>query len=68
VYSELNISGFERAESYIQDYINSMTSYKKNNHVLSKQQLYILTEAFQFAMTELKYSIPLNLDIIQDDK
>lgn len=68
VYSELNISGFERAESYIQDYINSMTSYKKNNHVLSKQQLYILTEAFQFAMTELKYSIPSNLDIIQDDK
>lgn len=68
VYSELNISGFERAESYIQDYINSMTSYKKNNHVLSKQQLDILTEAFQFAMTELKYSIPSNLDIIQDDK
>ena len=64
VYSELNISGFERAEPFIQDYANSMKSYKKNNHVLSKQQLDILTEAFQFAMTELNYSIPLNLDII----
>jgi hypothetical protein len=67
VYSELNISGFEQAEKGIQDYVNSMKSYKKNNHKLSKQQLDILTEAFHFAMKELHYSIPLNLDIIQNE-
>lgn len=67
VYSQLNIPSFDRAERGIQDYVNSMKSYKKNNHKLSKQQLEILTEAFHFAMKELHYSIPLNLDIIQNE-
>lgn len=67
VYSELNISGFDQAEKSIQGYVNSMKSYKKNNHIISKQQLDKLTEAFHFAIKELHYSIPLHLDIIQNE-
>jgi hypothetical protein len=67
VYSELDISGFESAEPGIQDYVNSMKSYKKNNHVLSKKQLDILIEAFDFTMKKLNYSVPLNIDILEDE-
>lgn len=64
IYNQLNISGFKTAEPYIQDYVNSMKSYKKNNHVISKQKLDRLINAFDFTMQEYNYAVPSNLDIV----
>jgi len=63
VYNHLHIPGFKKASPSFSEYIQSMKSYKKNRHTISRNKLDKVLSEWQFAMDQWGYDIPENIDI-----
>ena len=66
IYSELNLKGFENAALKFEAYLGHMKTYKKNKHKISRKSLDILISEWGFAFENLNYSIPENVDVVDD--
>lgn len=66
IYRDLNLSGFEAAESKFKTYLEIKKSYKKNTHKISKRHLETLKNTCEFVFEEYNYKIPENIEIIND--
>jgi len=64
IYNKLNLPGFEAAKPMFSKYLKKMESYKKNKHVITKEQLQKVEDEWGFAMDEFNYSIPSNIEIV----
>ena len=66
IYDELNLTGFEEARPYFEGYLKKMSSYKKNEHLLSKSLLDRIKKEWSFAMEEWHYELPDHIKIEND--
>lgn len=66
IYTRLNLSGFEEASPYFEAYLKKMSSYKKNEHFLSKDLLDRIMNEWSFAMKEWGYQLPDHIKIQND--
>jgi len=64
IYNKLNLPGFEAALPMFSKYLEKMGSYKKNKHFITKEQLQKVEDEWGFAMDELGYDFPKNLEVI----
>jgi hypothetical protein len=67
IYQDLGLDGFELALPKIEQYVNSMKSYKKNTHSIKKSQMDILNKEWRFSMEAWDYTIPDNIIIVEDE-
>lgn len=64
IYKEINLPGFEAAQPGFTTYVQSMKSYKKNKHSISKEKMEKVLEEWGFAMKKLNYSFPKDIEIL----
>lgn len=64
IYQKLNMKGFEEAQLHFKSYLESMGSYKKNKHYISKSQLKRIQDEWGFAMDKLEYGLPENVEVV----
>ncbi len=65
IYKKLNLDEFENALPQFKNYLQSMGSYKKNKHYISKSQLKLIQNEWGFAMDKLNYSIPDHIEVVE---
>ena len=55
IYHDLDLGGFERAESALRAYVESIRDYKRNRHEMSPADLVAVSERLQIAFEEWGY-------------
>ncbi|NCA84634.1 MAG: sulfotransferase [Clostridia bacterium] len=63
IYEMLDLKGFEDALPFFQNYQQSMESYEKNKHSISRGLLEKIRQEWGFAMKEFNYDIPEKIEI-----
>jgi hypothetical protein len=63
MYSQFNLPGFEQAKPTFRDYIQSMSGYRKNKYVISKELLEKILDRWGFSMDLWGYSLPENVEV-----
>jgi hypothetical protein len=66
IYEGLKLEGFEDAKPGFDKYFKQTKSYKKNKHMISKSQLQKILQEWDFAMKRYNYSVPENIEIVED--
>ncbi|GAG54822.1 unnamed protein product, partial [marine sediment metagenome] len=61
IYSELDISGFERAKNKITSYLSSVSDYKKNKYNLTHEIITSIKRKWDFTIKKWDYDIPSEL-------
>jgi len=64
IYKKLNLTGFDGALPNFQSYLNKMGDYNKNKHYISKIQLQRVQDEWGFAIDQLGYEFPQNIEIL----
>lgn len=63
MYKQFNLPGFELAKPTFRDYISSMSGYKKNKYVISKELLEKILDRWGFTMDLWGYTLPENVEV-----
>ncbi|MBE0638948.1 MAG: sulfotransferase [Bacteroidales bacterium] len=63
IYEKLDLQGFEEALPFFQNYQQSMESYEKNKHAISRELLEKIQQEWGFAMKVFNYNIPEKIEI-----
>jgi hypothetical protein len=66
IYAKLNLEGYEFAKPMFDAYNADSKSYKKNTHRITAGQLRLVQDEWGFAMKTYDYTIPKNIEIIND--
>jgi len=64
IYDQFHLESWDDAEPFFKEYISTQKHYKKNTYKISKTELQTLNREWGFAMKELDYDKPENLEII----
>ena len=64
LYQKLNLTGFDQAQPKFRDYLESVNHYKKNKHLIKREQLNTLITEWEFCMNSLNYTVPKTINII----
>lgn len=64
MYEKLGMNSWDTAMPYFKKYIEAQKSYKKNTYKITRGELNLLMKEWGFAMKNLHYSIPENLEVI----
>ena len=64
IYTTLNIDNCDIALKNFETYVDTLKSYKKNRHIIKKNQLDILMKEWSFTMEKYDYSIPNNIEVV----
>ena len=64
IYTTLNIDNCDIALKNFETYVDTLKSYKKNRHIIKKNQLDILMKEWGFTMERYDYSIPNNIEVV----
>jgi len=64
IYSELDISGFERAKKNIAFYLSSVNDYKKNTYNLTHEMISSIKRKWDFTIKKWDYDIPIELQLV----
>ncbi len=64
IYSELDISGFERAKNKIASYLSSLSNYKKNTYNLTHDIINSINRKWDFTIKKWDYNIPIELQLV----
>ena len=64
LYQKLNLTGFDQAQPKFHEYLKSVDHYKKNKHLIKREQLNTLLTEWEFCMNSLNYTVPKTLNII----
>ncbi|WKK65644.1 sulfotransferase family protein [Lutimonas zeaxanthinifaciens] len=67
VYKGLKLEGYNQAEPYIEKYLSSMKSYKKNKHYIREDLIVKIKTEWGFAMNEWAYDIPEHIEIVRNE-
>ncbi len=68
IYSEIDISNFEMAKPYFEEYAITKKGYKKNKHTVSRELVEELLDRFHRSFETLNYNIPESIEIIDKDE
>jgi hypothetical protein len=63
IYKKLDLASWDLAEPHFQEYIQAQKSYRKNTYKITRSELDLLLKEWGFAMKELNYAIPENLEV-----
>jgi len=63
LYNQFNLQGFEHVKHAFIDYVDSLSEYKKNKYIISRELLDRIMERWRFAMDLWEYKIPENVEI-----
>jgi len=63
IYNQLGLPGFEVALPFFEKYQESMESYEKNKHSISRELLEKIQQEWDFAMKEFNYGLPEKIEI-----
>lgn len=63
IYEKLYLQGFQEALPYFQNYQQSMESYEKNKHSISRELLEKIQQEWGFAMKAFNYDLPEEIEI-----
>lgn len=66
VYRSLSLKGYENAKPYFDAYLEKSKHYQKNKHKIEKSLLDAIQKECGFSMELYKYSIPENMEVIND--
>lgn len=66
IYQNLGLSGFEDMLPQLENYLQSLKGYKKNEHQISPSKLEELKKAFKPYMQAFEYSIPDTIKIMDE--
>jgi len=66
IYQHLDFKGYENAQPHFEAYIEKNKHYKKNQHSINKSLLDAIQKECGFTMKHYKYSLPNNLEVIND--
>jgi hypothetical protein len=64
IYHELGLPGFEDALPFFEKYQESMESYEKNKHSISRELLEKIQQEWGFAIKEFNYDLPEKIEIL----
>jgi len=64
IYSELDISGFERAKNKMAFYLSSVSDYKKNTYNLTHEIINSIKRKWDFTIKKWDYDIPIELQLV----
>ena len=64
IYEKLKLDTWDNAEPFFKEYIKAQKHYKKNTYKITKAELDMLLNEWEFAMDKLNYEIPENLEIV----
>ena len=64
IYSELDISGFERAKNKMAFYLSSLSDYKKNTYTLPHEIITSIKRKWDFTIKKWDYDIPIELQCV----
>lgn len=64
IYSELDISGFQRAKNKMAFYLSSLSDYKKNIYHLPHEIITSIKRKWDFTIQKWDYDIPIELQLV----
>ena len=64
IYDQFSLESWEAAKPHFEDYVNAQKHYQKNSYKISRQELETVKNEWEFAMKELNYEIPDNLEVV----
>ena len=63
LYQQFNLLGFNEAKTAFTEYINSLSGYRKNKYVISRELLDRIKDRWGFSMDMWDYGIPENIEV-----
>ncbi len=58
IYTKFSLNGFSKAKLYIEEYLKSISDFKKNKYVISKDIYGKIEEKWRFTINKWKYQVP----------
>jgi len=63
LYQQFNLSGFNKSKPVFDEYINSLSGYRKNKYVISRELLDRIKARWGYSMEMWNYGVPENIEV-----